>query len=663
MRKMTSDSNSRLRSIVPGVIAIAVVAGLFTMSRQPALSSGAIKKVASQYKFTDMPIAMPPGYHPTQTIRQVNPAYQHIRSWISSVGASIALTDVTGHGRDDGMCIVDTRTNDVIVTYAPTAPAADRFTPFVLTPSPLPVDSTMAPMGCAPGDFNGDGRMDFLVYYWGRTPVVFLARSTATKPSPSAYKPVELVPQATAKGPYTGPEWNTNAVNVADFDGDGHPDIFVGNYFPESDVLNPHGLQNVQMNSTMSDAQNGGGAHVFRWVGATSGPNPTVQYAPQPDAVPYVAATGWTLAAASADLTGNGLPDLYIANDFGPDHLLYNVSTPGQIRFTVAVGQRTATTPKSFVLGRDSFKGMGVDFGDLGNNGRFDMVVSNITTAWGLEESNMVWMNQASSGTQMKQDLANGVAPFTQDAAPMGMGWTGWTWDVKVGDFLNSGTDDVVQTDGFIKGTINRWPWLQEMAMSNDDVYTNPASWPLVEPGDDVGGHQALAFYAKGPDGRYVNISKNLGLAVPTPTRGIATADTRADGALDFAVARQWGPPAFYANSAPHRGSYLGLQIYRPSGNGQPGQGLEGVGSPAYGTTVQISTPGHTQISELDGGSGQGGKRSFEVYFGLGSYTGPVSVHLHWRGLNGQLYQQTLQLSPGTHNLLLSSTAQEVPSR
>ena len=83
---------------------------------------------------------MPPGYHPTQTDPPVNPAYQHLVSWISSVGASIAMTDVTGHGRDDGMCIVDPRTDDVIVTYTPTAPAADRFTPFVLNAAPLPMN-------------------------------------------------------------------------------------------------------------------------------------------------------------------------------------------------------------------------------------------------------------------------------------------------------------------------------------------------------------------------------------------------------------------------------------------------------------------------------------------------------------------------------------------
>jgi enediyne biosynthesis protein E4 len=660
---MAAGGLSRWRKLAPGAVAIALGVTLFAVAVQPGASAAEIRQIASPYKFVQMPIAMPPGYRPTQTIRQVNPAYYHLRSWISSVGAGIALTDVTGHGRDDGMCIVDPRTNDVIVTYAPTAPAADRFTPFVLNPAPLPMTSYMAPMGCVPGDFTGDGRIGFLVYYWGRTPILFLPRASATRPAASAYQPRELVPEASSDGQYGGPDWNTNAVAVADFDGTGHPDIFVGNYFPDSAVLNPHGIDNVVMPSSLSNATNGGGDYVFKWVGATSGNHPDVSYVEQPQAIPYSDSTGWTLAAASADLTGNGMPDLYIANDFGKGHLLYNITNPGgPIRFTEALGHRTPTTPKSFVVGKGSFKGMGVDFADLDDNGRFDFIVSDITTAYGLEESNLVFMNQASSGAVMKEDLASGYAPFSQDAEQMGLAWTGWAWDVKTGDFLNSGRLDVIQADGFVKGTINRWPWLQELAMSNDDLLTNPADWPIVEPGDDIAGHQCLAFYARESTGPYVNISRQLGLCVETPTRGIAVADTRADGREDFAVARQWGPPAFYANEAPRMGNYLGLQLYRPVPGGHPGQGLEGPGTPAYGATVLISFRGHQQIGQLDGGSGHSGKSSFEVYFGLGSYKGLVTVQIHWRGTNGALYRQTLRLAPGTHELLLTSTAQEVSS-
>jgi enediyne biosynthesis protein E4 len=660
-----SLKRARLRRLIPAAVAIVLLAVLFVVAQRPTASAAEVDQIASKYKFTEMPIAMPPGYHPTQTIRQVNPAYKNIQAWISSVGAGVALTDVTGHGRDDGMCIVDPRTNDVIVTYAPTAPPQDRFTPFVLNAAPLPVTSDMAPMGCVPGDYNGDGRTDFLVYYWGRSPIIFLARSTASKPSASAYRPVELLSGVSADGQYYGPDWNTNDVTVADFDGTGHPDLFIGNYFPDSEVLNPNGIDDVQMPSSLSNAQNGGGDYIYKWTGGTGGPNPTVSYQLAPNAIPYADATGWTLGAATADLTGNGLPDLYIANDFGPGHLLYNDSTPGHIKFTVTIGNRGLATPKSFVVGRGSFKGMGVDFGDLSDNGRFDFMVSNITTAWGLEESNFVFMNQASSGKQMQQDLASGVAPFNQDAEQMGMAFTGWSWDVKMGDFLNSGNLDVVQTDGFIKGSINRWNWLQEMAMTNDDLLSNPADWPLVQAGDDIAGNQCLAFYASAPGGSYVNIDKQLGLCSnTTPTRGVATADTLANGHLDFAVARQWGPPAFYANQAPDLGNYLGLELYRPTADGgTPGQGLEGIGSPAYGTTAQIYYAGHTQVAQLDGGSGSGGKRSFEVYFGLGSYHGPVTVRLHWRNASGQLRTQTLTLTPGTHNLLdTNNTFKEVPN-
>ncbi|MBB4922453.1 CRTAC1 family protein [Kitasatospora kifunensis] len=635
----------------------------FVIRSEVAVAGG--DEAATQYNFQELPIAMPPGYDSQHmnTVRAVNPSYQKIRSWISSVGASIAINDLTGHGIADGMCIVDTRTNQVVVTYTPTARKADQFTPFVLNAAPLPMDDTMAPTGCTPGDFNGDGRMDLLVTYWGRTPILFMANSNATSPSATSYTPREVVPAQSIDGKYHGPKWNTDAAYVGDLDGSGHPSIVIGNYFPDSDVLDPQGLNNVQMNNSLSSAKNAGGDHVLRWVKSSTGAAPDAEFVEEPDAIPFDASTGWTLAIAGADLTGEGLPTLYIANDFGHAHLLYNRSTPGHISFTEAVGQRTATTPKSFVLGKGSFKGMGVDFADINHNGRFDMMVSNITEAWGLEESNFLWVNQAKDNADMRHQLQNGVAPFTQQAQQKGLAWTGWGWDTKMADFLNNGNLEVLQADGFVKGTINRWPWLQEMAMTNDDLLSNPMMWPNVQPGDDIAGSDKLAFYAKTSSGTYANINKQLGLAVPTPTRAIATGDTTGTGVLDFAVARQWGPPAFYANKSPNTGHYLNLNLYRPSSDSDPGMGLSNIGTPAYGATVQVTTPTGTQISQLDGGSGHGGFRSFDVHFGLGDYSGPATVDVRWRDNNGQLREASQQLQPGSHSLLLSGNIQEVPSR
>ncbi|GAA0379018.1 RNA-binding protein [Acrocarpospora corrugata] len=639
-----------IRRQLPGIVALALLAVAFVIVKLPSASPAERQEMASTYGFKPMNIALPGGFK-NQTIRRVNQDYTHIDAWISSVGAGISMNDLDGDGLSNDLCVTDPRIDQVVVTPTPGL-KADRYAPFALVPSGLPMNDVMAPMGCVPADLNEDGRMDLLVYLWGRTPIIYLAKADADGLSAAAYQAIEAVPPRSSTPGYTGPQWNTNAVVVDDFDGDGHDDVYVGNYFPHGPVLDDKLSGGVAMNHSMSHGINGGEDYFLRWT--ASGPA-SVSFQEIGDALPLNVSKGWVLAAAATDVDGDMLPEMYLGHDFGPDRMLRNSSSPGQIRFTVVEGTRTPLVPKSKVVGLDSFKGMGVDFGDLNGDGLYDMFVSNITTTFGIQESNFAFMSDAKDKSQVRADLSQGHAPWKDLSAPLGLAWSGWGWDLKIADFNNSGQPAIAQSTGFVKGEVNRWPLLQELATANDQVLQHPVWWPNVRAGDDVGGSQTFMFYVKGADGYWSNVAGELGMSIPVPTRGVATGDADGDGRLDMAVARQWDEPVFYQNTSTSEGGFLGLRLTHERADASLS------GSPVVGAQVTLTMPdGRKQISRVDGGSGHSGKRSSEVHFGLGeNVTGPVQVNLCWRDRSGEIHEQNLQLSPGWHDIQLGAQATE----
>ena len=637
------------------LVALGAIASLYRFARLPTLAPDQQASVAARFQFTALPLPEVPGAT-WKTIRAVNPSLQRIQGWISSVGAAVSLADLDGDGLPNDLCYVDPRTDQVIVAPAPGT--SSRYPPFTLDPRPLPYDSaTMAPMGCLPGDFDDNGVMDLLVYYWGRTPVIFLRRDSPISFAPSPlsaelFAPSEVMPDLE--------RWYTNTVTQADLDGDGRLDLVVGNYFPDgARVLDTQANDQEQMQHSMSRASNGGGVHFLLRTGAASRPASVPQYTDTLAGLDPETRHGWTLAVAAGDLDGDLLPELYVANDFGPDHLLHNLSKPGQLHFVPLVGRKTFTTPSSKVLGQDSFKGMGVDLGDLTGRGLFDIVVSNITSEYALEESNFVFMN-----TNQPDLMSQGVAPFVDQSESLGLSRSGWAWDVKLADFDNSGSLAIVQTTGFLKGNVNRWPELQELAMGNDELLDDPFVWPHFGPGTDLSGHQHLCFYVRAPDGHYYDLADNLGLAVPHVSRGIAVADVDGDGRLDFAVANQWEPSFFYRNTTLAPGRFLGLHLLLPLPGREevktitrPGHPTFATpGRPAIGTQILVHLLDGRQFrTQVDGGNGHSGKRSPEVHVGLGQVPDgwSIPVDLRWRDGEGEIQQETLSFSPGWHTVLL----------
>src|SRR5262249_35188082 len=160
-------------------------------------------------------------------------------------------------------------------------------------------------------------------------------------------------------------------------------------------------------------------------------------------------------------LDGDLLPEVYLSNDFGPDRLLHNRSTPGRFHFVPLEGERQLGTPSSFVMGKDSFKGMGVDFGDLNGDGLLDIYVSNMTAKRALMESHYVWLS-----TGQIQRMKEGIAPYVQASEKLGLSRSGWSWDCRLVDFNNDGVLEAIQANGFLKGEVNRWPELQSLGTS-----------------------------------------------------------------------------------------------------------------------------------------------------------------------------------------------------
>src|SRR6185369_12677088 len=174
------------------VTAILLILVVYAFARLPEASESELAKLAEEFHFSAAPLPTMSGETP-KTIRNVNPSLRRVAGWISSVGAAVALNDLDGDGLPNDVCYVDTRIDKVIVAPVPGTPA--RYQPFTLDPHTLSYDSsTMAPMGCLPGDFNEDGLMDVLAYYWGRTPVLFLKRAGTRGLNADSYTQTELVP-------------------------------------------------------------------------------------------------------------------------------------------------------------------------------------------------------------------------------------------------------------------------------------------------------------------------------------------------------------------------------------------------------------------------------------------------------------------------------------
>ncbi|MDE3723235.1 VCBS repeat-containing protein [Nocardiopsis sp. N85] len=618
------------------VVALVLLGTLAVLTQRPTPDEAEAADRAAAFSFSRLSLNEEPSDAAHR--REVAPDLEHFAGWISAVGAAVSLTDLRGNGRSADACLVDPRDDGVTIRAVPGSDT-EEYPPVELRPVDLPYDRTMAPMGCTPADLDEDGDMDLIVHYWGRSPVLFLNTAgpgDGSAPTASWFTAHELVQPMQV--------WNTTTLNAADIDGSGHLDLLVGNYFPDgARVLDPEADDEtrMQMQDGMGLASNAGRNRLLL-TEPTGTPDTPPRIIDAGTALPEEAVTGWTLATGLQDLTGNGAPDVYIANDFGNDHLLVNRSTPGDVSLEVVRGDRDLVTPKSGVLGNDSYKGMGVTFTYTDGAALPTIVVSNITTPYALHESNFAFVPDGDGA-----DLLEGRVPYRQDSESLGLSRGGWAWDVKAGDFDNDGVDELMQATGFLKGDVDRWPQLQELAMGNDELLRYPWAWPVFREGDDLSGHEHNPFWVRGADGRYADLAAPLGLDTTDVSRAIALGDVNGDGLLDAVVANQWEDSAVLLNDSTEAAPGI---VLRPL---VPATAAEDRWRPAIGATVTVRDGGSpAQTRQLFPSNGHTGVSAEELHLAAPE-TGSLPVTVTWRSTTGALHSVDLDLSPGTRTLHL----------
>ena len=247
------------------------------------------------------------------------------------------------------------------------------------------------------------------------------------------------------------PYW-TSSLAAADYNGDGLLDLYISTY--RLPITAPRNVLATQFLSPEEQAEwkrrRGEDQPVFRLTGP-----PNVLLVNKGGGKFARAAEGadvqlWlnTFQSTWADFDNDGDPDLFVANDYGPDFVFRN--DPG------AAGARKFTDVTHAMAGDElNGFGMGVSLGDYDNDGlqdpfytyMFSKAGSRITEMFpGLEKR----MYEGVSGNKLlrnrgdKFELVSGHKPPALTVAK-----TGWSWGGQFADFDNDTFLDLFVSNGY----------------------------------------------------------------------------------------------------------------------------------------------------------------------------------------------------------------------
>jgi hypothetical protein len=509
-----------------------------------------------------------------------DPKIAGIEPHVAALGASVSVGDFDGDGRPDlyftnsrfgaPNALYHNRGDGTFEEVAATAGLADLNRP-----------GEGVSMGSVWGDFDNDGREDLLVYRYG-----YLA----------LYKNLDGhhfqdVTEAAGLRRWV----NSNGAIWVDYDRDGLLDLYVTAYF-RSDIDLWHLATTKIMHNSFEFATNGGKNLLFHNLGNGKFEDVTDKMG--------VGSTRWTLAAASADFNGDGWPDIYLANDYGPEELYLNDH-----------GRRFILTTAG--LESESKSGMSVTLGDAFNRGRLDAFVTNISERGYLFQNNNLRLNQMAEAKRFRNVAEGAIA----DA--------GWAWGAQFGDLNNDGANELFVANGFISADRSRnyWYAMSKIAGANSRFFEDAATWPAFGNASLSGYEPSRVYLNRGVAG-WIDVARNVGVTDLYDGRAVALADLSNRGALDVIVANQNQPAVLYRDYPDTANHWVAFKLVGTRSNRS-----------AIGAEVLLESGDLEQRRIVDGGSGFASQNDRRVHFGLGSHEWVDRVLINWPSGTQQVLQ------------------------
>ena len=311
------------------------------------------------------------------------------------------------------------------------------------------------------------------------------------------------------------------------------------------------------------------------------------------------------LASVWFDYDNDGWQDLYVTSDFKQPDRLYRNDRDGT--FTDVLPETVRRTP---------WFSMGVDAGDLNNDGLLDLLVADMADRTHFRQklnmgdmANSGWMLTYGRPRQFMINclfLNAGNAQFLEYARQAGLAKTDWTWSVRFADLDLDGNQDVFFTNGHARDNMNSDITLNLQELKKRKGGAELTFAERLEHGVEIPArYETNLAYANRGDLQFESVGKAWGLDFHGVSHAAGFADLDLDGDLDCVINNYYAPSIVYENKTSGGGRLL-VELRSSIGN------VFGVGS-----KVEIWQGDDYQRRDLLPGRGYLTSDPMMVHFGV----------------------------------------------